>query len=356
MAVIPIADVITTERLPIDAQDIVTKVRLVIAGNRAGADPDRLVCRAADDVDVGTPVDYLAWPITFEYEAPEHAAYRAERSFALPEGVDPFLPPTDTGIPEPVLLNNFTNPGDPSAIRDGDPATFAEFTGTTSSNNSVIFYPHIVGAYGFRIRYELTTARPASSNGIFYDVNIVVVANPAADYDRAAYALAHIDLRDTVGDPAEAYMVLPPLAHLAPENGPVAPVGDITGLVRLGFFVGVESCRIYAFYPLVLNEPLLEDIAKANVRLPAQNPTRVTVTGVVPPDREHTITGWPGGDFTAPVAQQQYELGRTIIDFEQAGAPTGLPAEAVEAARERTTAVKAEVARAGYSVKMGERQ
>jgi hypothetical protein len=357
MAIIPIADVITTERLPIDAQDIVTKVRLVIAGNRAGREPwTEYTATAPDEAPItNTYVTPFPAPVAFEYEAPEHATYRVERSFALPEGFDPFLPPTDTSIPEPGVTN-FSNPGDPSAVRDGDPTTYAE---NTSSGTCLITYfgEDLEGlpAFGFRVRYALapSTALRERWRVVRAFNTFLSASNLPVVISTRQYALAEGSGLESV---SEEYAVTLYDARGLPINH------EDPGLIQRFStqlnvqFTDAGTARVFQFYPLVLDVDLLEDVAKANVRLPAQNPTRVTVAGVVPPDREHTITGWPGGDFTAPVAQQQYELGRTIIDFEQAGAPTGLPAEAVEAARERTTAVKAEVARAGYSVKMGERQ
>src|SRR5690606_9544589 len=99
------------ERLPVDAQDVVTKVTLVVAGNRAGADPGMLIAYNTDDPLTIETVTYCPWPITFEYEAPEHATLGCARAFALPEGVDPFLPPDDDGVPEPDTVINFVNPG-----------------------------------------------------------------------------------------------------------------------------------------------------------------------------------------------------------------------------------------------------
>src|SRR5690606_35628409 len=137
----------------------------------------------------------------------------------------------------------------------------------------------------------------------------------------------------------------------------LTPPDVYRSLVRLGVSQGLFSeWRVTDFYPLILNEALLEEIAKSNVRLPAEKPQRVTVKGYVAPDREHTIVGWPGGDYTATVAQHQYELGRTVIDLEQAGSPVGLDADAIETARFQDARVASAIASAGYSLKMGERQ
>src|SRR5690606_39112832 len=124
-------------------------------------------------------------------------------------------------------------------------------------------------------------------------------------------------------------------------------IQHMVGSINLSV-IGPASSRVTHFYPLILNEALLEENAKANIRLPAQLPQRVTVRGYVAPDREHTIQGWPGGDYTGVVAQHQYELGRTVIDFEESGPPLGVPAEAVEAERVRVARTAASIDRAAY--------
>lgn len=360
MAVISYADVIDRQLLPVDSQEIVTRVRLVIAGDIAGASPTTLTADAgAQGQSQSERVDYVPMPIVFEFEAPEHAIYGAERSFALPSGLNPFLPPTDPLVPEPAVVN-FDNPGSPSAVRDGDPSTFATFTGA----GAVIDYTSAEGqgVVGYRLRYTLETSgvthtrvqaalTPVVMNPLFDGVPAFVPFAPGALVVASVNPLAAAEAQ------TEQYMVLPPMAGWSPDNAAVTPIdGRGFGKMTLIADLNVTAMLVYAFYPLILNEPLLEEIARAQVRLPAQLPQRVTVRGYVSPDREHTIIGWPGGDYTGVVAQHQYELGRTIIDFEQAGSPAGLPAEAIEAARERKQAIDGTVAVANYNLMMGSRR
>lgn len=335
MAVIAYSDVITTERLPIDAQDTITKVRLVIAGGIAGRDPTNL---GVVNIASSEATTYFPNPITYEYEHADHATIGAERSFALPEGIDPFLPPTDASIPEPTGAN-WTNAGSPSAVRDGDPATYATLTSLGTGGS--LTYAYDASFLGFRIKYKAE-----ATQGF---LTVLGAAGRANGYQVSSRHWLESE------DVAEAYFVLPHDARNEAVN-----TSGLSGSAIQQWAVVAGSAHttleVYEFYPLVLNEALLEDIAVAQLRLPAQTPKRVTVRGYVPPDREHTITGWPGGDLVATVAQHQYELGRTIIDLEQAGAPVGLPAESIEAARERTASVRREIGVAGYSLKMGERQ
>ena len=336
MASIAIADVLNVERLPIDAQDLITRVRLVIAGTFAGKDPTRsiikgLVGHALPDV----ALTYFPDPITYEHSDALHTTYRCVRSLALPEGFNPFLPPDDALVPDPTS-SGFS---DPTAVRDGDPETAAVLTGASGH----LTYGYDTSIVGFKLRYTSDTSDGQQ-------------ALLLADAEREWGVVLHADWDLPNGETNEFYVVLP---HDARNN--VANVlSSFPGpsKMRLILLPGTShtTLEVHEFYPLILNEVLLEDVAKANVRLPALLPQRITVRGYVPPDREHTIVGWPGGDYTASVAQHQYDLGRTIIDFEQAGAPAGLPAEAIEAARERQTAINATFQSSSYSLKMGERQ
>lgn len=348
MAIIPMSDVLDHQLLPIDAQDIVTKVRLVIAGNRAGGDPTYFYVGrdAGDGSSDGVTLDYYPRPVVFEYEAPEHATYGCERSLALPENSDPFLPPEHPSIPEPSVSGAWVNPGSPSAVRDGDPLTKA-----TVSGSGAISYSNIVGGVGFKIRFKATRA------GAFYALDVLCRNQRGASSAQGFVTFASVKLLSE--EVTDRYLVLPPDARNETENTP-----DLDGLtyrqtIFLSSVTGTEA-EVVHFYPLVLNTELLENIAKANIRLPGMSPRRVTVRGVVPPDRVHTITGWPGGDYAGFVAQHQYDLLRgeavTIIDFEQAGPPVGLPAEAVEAERVRVARTTASIDRATYGLKMGERQ
>lgn len=354
MATIPYADVIDRQLLPVDSQEIVTRVRLVIAGDMAGSPPEHLTTRLGVSRD-WVARDYAPEPITYVFEAPEHATYGVEKSFALPSGVNPFLPPSDPLILEPGT-QNFLNPGAPSAMRDGDPLTFAQRAdlGDGGSNRGMALFTYNNNPlepvprrriWGYRLRYHLSV-------GSF----VVRVHNRAfltsVRHELWAMSAPPVTLEDDT--PEDRYLVLPQDAGFNPVNNE-EPVGVEDGYVQVETSEDADL-RLVDFYPLILDELLLEDIARAQVRLPAQTPQRVTVRGYVPPDREHTITGWPGGDYTGAVAQHQYELGRTIIDFEQAGSPAGLPAEAIEAARERRQAIEGAVQVANYNLKMGSRR
>lgn len=361
MAVIDYADVITTERLPIDAQDLATRVQLVVAGNLAGWTPRQAFARI-DSGGAVEPMTIVQRPITHVFEHAEHATLGVVKSLGLPEGMDPFLPPTDAGVGEPYSTTGLTNAGSPSAIRDGDPATYA--VSDLSGTSQVVWRQWLTSPnqriYGFRLVHTFTKDGAGSTYALDSAPGLVTIIQRShrsvSDPVEARYYWP-IQPTEDHDSPMDAYAVVPFDARGHADNNAGETIIDYSYLdLTVLQQSGGGELRIHAFYPLILNEALLDGIAEAQARVPAQTPKRVTVRGYVPPDAEHTITGWPGGDLTAAVAQHQYELGRTIIDLEQAGAPVGLPAEAIEAARERTASVRREVAVAGYSLKMGERQ
>src|SRR5690606_23138514 len=120
-----------------------------------------LIAYNTDDPLTIETVTYCPWPITFEYEAPEHATLGCARAFALPEGVDPFLAPDDDGVPEPDTVINFANPGSPSAVRDGDPSTYAALA---SPGSGRIAYPVTAGVVGFKLKYTLLSGPTTAAN------------------------------------------------------------------------------------------------------------------------------------------------------------------------------------------------
>lgn len=370
MASILMADVLEHQLLPVDAQDVVTRVRLVVAGQEAGIDPwGTHYCQMIQDLDsdpntgevpIGD-VQYYPDPVTFVYEAPEHAIYGVERSFGLPSGVNPFLPPEHPDVPEPTWdPASINNPGLPSVVRDGDPLTYATIVDPNSPGNSLIQYAWDSRFVGWAAHVEgVAPAFAFNTNAntgaeVIWEEHRVVETNQTAVLTWAWYALP-------TGQGSWQYSVFPGDARGNVSNGadgrhwskvimqiPVMQPRDP---------VPQPNAKIYAFYPLILNEALLEEIARAQIRLPAQAPRRVTVRGALPPtDTSHTIVGWPGGDYTGVVARQTYREGVTVVDFEQAGAPPGVPQELLEAERVRTTRTQAAIANANYNLMMGSRR
>ncbi|MFA5567612.1 MAG: hypothetical protein WC972_03090 [Trueperaceae bacterium] len=361
MATIQFADVLDHQLLPIDSQDVVTKVRLVVAGSTAGDIAE--VHQKADTPGGAETRAYVPWPVTFEYEAPEHAVYGAERSFALPAGVNPFLPPTSPAVGEPNVVSGFSNPGAPSAIRDGDPLTYAEWTAGLGVAGRLSYgLKANVQVVGFRLTYSLEVSGEGllwpgfgTHARVWVGIRYHTAGDPGSGLVEAWAVSPSLSPVEIARD---LYGVAPPAAWAAPGNGGGTILRSYgSPVLQLRVDTNTAAMRVHEFYPLILDEDLLLGIAKAQVKVPAQSPRRVTVRGSLPPEAtEHTITGWPGGDYTGQVARQTYREGTTVVDFEQAGAPPGVAQEAIEAERVRAARTRQVVETAGYALKMGERQ
>lgn len=365
MATIPYANVIKTEPLPIDAQNIATRIRLMIAGTRSGKQPDILDVLADDtggSSGAYSHVTYVPAPIVHDYQDAAHATYGVVRSEDAPQGLAPFLAPTDASIPEPTAYG-MSNPGSPSAVRDGDGTTYAQNDGThdtidlrfdTGVGPSVQFV-------GFKIKYAANTqASTLPATGFKGHVAVAMTIRRDTALAWPIYTVkGYWGLPDT--DANEFYVLFPFDARGLAENQG-SPGSNDTLQMTLdlyslpGSLAAAGDLKVYEFYPLVLDAAKLDGIAAQYVKLPAATPTRVTVRGYVPPAASHTITGWPGGDYTGKPAKHTYGGGLTIIDFEQKGAPIGSTQEAAQVQAAQTANAQSLVTAQGYPLRLGERQ
>lgn len=348
MAVFDFERVLDYERLPIDAQDIVTKARVVIAGQADGDLPHKY---QEANFSPHQP-RYLPIPIVVEYEHPTHVSYQAERSFSLPPGVDPFLPATSPLITDAIMTAEWWT-GPPSNLRDGNMSTNVEFNTTrpgVANPRILLRAASSAVIVGCRLVYTLQLESTAAYSPVRLELDVggrSVGPLTAPQFIRA-------EVVEATG--------MTEVTMIAPRNldWSGSPTYEMDLVVRansgLAEVPKITSFLVHEFYPLIVNSNLVRDIAKAQVRLPVSTPRRVVVRGYLPPgDLFHTITGWPGGDYTGKVARQTYRDMTTIIDFEQAGAPPGLSQEALEAERVRLNRTEQIVRSASYPTLIGRR-
>lgn len=365
MATIPYSTVQGHHPLPIDAQELATRVRLVIAGTWAGREPDILQVLSDDTGGISgvySHVSYIPAAIVHEHTDAADATYHAAKSFELPAGLSPFLDPTDASIQEPTSYG-MSNPGSPSAVRDGDGTTYAQNDGTgdpielrywTGVSPTVQFV-------GFKIKYVANTqASVLPVTGFKGHIAVAMTIKRATAHTSPIYTVTgYYGCEDA--EMNEFYALLPFDARGLAENQGF-PSADDTLITEIalyslpGSLAAAGDLKVYEFYPLVLDTTLLDDVASQNVLVPASAPQRVKVEGYVPPDKTHTITGWPGGDYTGAVARQTHGGGVTVIDFEQKGAPAGAPQEAAQVAAFNVQGTRSRIAAATYPVRLGQRQ
>lgn len=346
MANIAYANVRSRELQPIDARDICTKVTLVVAGRPSGREATRVMVR--DDTD--TAYTHYPSPIVVEVEADEHTTYYAHKVVQLPDGVNPFLDPTDSAIPDP----NHVDVGLAPALRDGDPDT-----------NVTIDVDATVAASSIA---QIVSAKAVDDTGEFVGFRIMYSFNASGEHDdlqrpvlsgerwvgvggtrfMAAWSWWELPFSTGQADVTDLWATAHPDARGSSD-------GQTLDRFEIHLRGVLGEAIITHFYPLVLNTDHLENIARSHLKLPAATPSRVTVAGVVPLEAEHTIVGWPGGDLVIPVARQTYGRDETIIEVEQKSAPRGIASTTLEAASIRAQREAQARARDLYGLRMAPR-
>ena len=344
MATIAYADVVHSTPLPVDAQDVLTKVHIVIAGTKSGRAPDYVWTAHQGTGITRELLTYAPWPVAYTHTDAAHATYGVEGAREF-KGANPFHAAEATAVGEPAGGTGLTNAGSPSAIRDGDATTYGAPTDGSGVVAGTAIWHGYVPIVGYRIRYELG----GGANDLAY-VAMAYTDEAANIVTRAAWVLP------PSSDGADVYAVLPLDARMASVNGGSQddPLG-VDVLRDLTFYARGDA-KLYEAYPLIPDTVGLAATGASLIRTPAASPRRLVVRGYVAPDGSLTVTGYPGGDLVATVAQVTYDQGYTILDLGQAGAPAGANADIVEAFRGVSAQRSREIGRAAYDLLMGERQ
>ena len=303
---------------PISAEELTTKVNLVIAGSPSGRVPEYEDHYHNDptlyDSGVGAEssrlmFDYVPVPVVFTAEHPLHSVFRAERSFALPEGLAPFLEPADAAAVTGVSLSNPSgNWVDTQEMHSNNSATSAF---TDEATWPTLQWSYLAGGdnpidgqaiVGFRLVYSAEFASaafaspdprlrpharvrqlvvsPATPNGP------VSTFSPGDDY--ASVADNYYALTSTQGDAERGavglYGITPFPAHFHNLNrSPGTFVNSCYVTISIGATNAVGRSRLYHFYPLVLNAALLQEVAESNFKVPRSMSGDVVVRGYSPP-------------------------------------------------------------------------
>jgi hypothetical protein len=352
-------DIIEFQPLPVDATDPFDAVEVIIAPSLVGnIDPQHILVKR------GTAPfeDYLAAPVTYTHRDRTPAYYFRAIEYT---GKWPFIPIDEvSGYYDDVLSLGVT--GAANAI-DDDPDTGAINSGTGPMQFGYAFDSgHNTGrVFGFAIAYQLLDKLyPTASGATTRNPVNVQISYATEDYMTVGvYPLpvtTNILPTSTPGiivsGPDEDqrigiyYALLPPDAFMYEENGgPGVWATQITaeayGFMAASDFYAVE------FYPLVLSSTRLSSFAKPFIRMPKTHPLKITVPYIVTPEAEHTIVGYPGGDYTAVAERHQHIDGNTSIYFEEPGTH-----EEVKGERAVRGIIERELARAGYNLMMASRR
>ncbi len=333
MATIPYANVIDRKHLPVDAQDVVTEARLVIAGEYQGAAPSREFTEIALSGGGTEYGDVYPWPIVYSRipNASNNNTYRAARSFKLPTSFNPFQDVANSvGNDNEGTHTNITNSAN---AYDGSSSTAASNTAAGAATYILKYINFDLGttistAYGAFLRYQWNDS-PSDSpslDGSYMRVTHAPSLEVLAT-DDVYSSTYYVPLTLTGDEAVSVYMVCPRDARASTVN--MGTPGDFKGFtttitVFIRDTVASGDLKIFDLHGLVLNGAALDALGDKQIRVPVSSPKTVTVDYHVPMAASHTITGWPGGDLTADVARQSYQEGTTIIEFEATNRSLGL--------------------------------
>jgi hypothetical protein len=322
---------------PADAEDVVSKVHIVVAGSPAGTAPTQfesvhvdteylfIIGGGGDIAYKKTQFDYVPKPVVFTYEDPLHSFFRAERSFALPEGINPFLEPDDAkdypgiyfhAVPL-YVAGQPTGWTDIEGIYSRDGSEYAE--SNTSSPSAITYSVWFLDPdqtedimtnlpiKGFRLVYQanllsqtgdlkngthalmrLTAWNVDEERTYFWEGDYGTQLNMWWALSSAPDLYSSTDSESYVG----LYSVMNPSAQQdrinAREDEVFSPSGfkEFKGgraTVSVYFQGFTDTVKIHYFYPLILNETLLTEVAKANIKIPRTMPGDAIVRGYSPP-------------------------------------------------------------------------
>lgn len=284
-------------------------------------------------------------PATYTFKAtdPDWADVQAEKANVLPDGADIIRAAGQEPLPGPSYYGGLLNPG--NAV-DGNPATYAENDPALTFHFLQFNQPKGTDAdpiVGFRLVYSLDltgAATPTSAGAVLhygYPNPAGPTVPPGGGEPILVNATASFDFRllDTKGELREVTTMHPIPEEFMRDNvtGPftASSVTPVTAIASVALDMpdttplAAGKFRIYTFEPIRLSRAKLDTLARKALVPPAQEPTEFTVAGLLGPNPTVTLTGAPGGDLTADVAEfegrhERGALVSTVVKLEQPGA------------------------------------
>ena len=295
--------------LPINSENAVTQPRIIVAGERAGIEPYNNV------IDLnGVSRDYYPSSIYYDYDGSgdDPAGAKIKREFPVTTRT-PFHDFNTIPSFGAVTTNNFTNP---AGAYDGSGATSAvNSNGPGSSNYFEFLYDstEITAGnipYGIYLKYYLDKSDDPPTQAVTNDTTDLAIMYASAGL---YFHTTHYALPSATPDPIGILVIVPPdLRLIDPVYYPFDQV-----FIYIQTFASSGNFLLYHALPLLLNQDRLQKEAISQMRLTGQKPLKFIYQGVLPCDKEHTITGFPGGDYTASVAKQVYKEGFTEVNLEE---------------------------------------
>ena len=258
------------EWLPVEGDDVVTKVILV------DNIPKTEVRYGDYEYKPMFPFNALD-VVTFEYEAPEHAIYGAEKAFVYRGEMLRLNTDADR------IAYAYNNLDAPLNALDCDDATYASATAfgdvSLEADLSTV-------AYGVLALVEIRDA------SVYPWISLSVTHLGANNVLLAMYGYSTDLITQSGKYPLLMYFPIPP--------------GTVTSKIKVYVYYAnaADAVRVYRLCGLVPVD--LTDTAKSLIRLPFQTPTEIRFDRFQAPAATLTVTGAPGGDISGSVEEWEY--------------------------------------------------
>jgi hypothetical protein len=310
--------------LQVSADDVVTEATLIGLTNASGAAPMfRWATSEPYGASVSLTVPYVNATLTGTVMDAEHAAYLAQVAAIPPAGADLLTYSHEpAGYTQHVVNEQFSRDGDPSTYAQNEVAPAG--SGTYAMTLTYDVPAGVDGLVGYRLLYSTDHSDTGGS------VQLAYATAASGPTDDTASSLAQWQLPGTGGRVQEVTAIMPPPTVVV-KAGATGTGLDQTYKGRLTVVLLPKDSttpgdlRIYEVTPIYLSGAKVRALAGSLIKLPARLPTELKLTRLLSPAAAVTVTGVPGGDLTADVAEYGFEhtetaTTTTTVKLEQSGA------------------------------------
>lgn len=258
--------------LPVEGEEVVTKVCLVntlsnLEERHGSYDYRPTFAFGASNL------------VIYQYEAPEHDLYGAEKAYVYNGRLLRLTTPDD------VDALTSTNLGDPNKAVDCNDITYA----SSDTDGSVILRAKLKRvAYGVLALVDIKDVSnyPSIMIGVYH-------------YDASGTLTGYYSKGTGIISSAGKY----PLMYYFPIPNRTA-YSEVKAYIY--YAAAADAIRVHRLCGLVMDD--LSAYASSLIRLPYQSPAEVEWQGYQPPARYLTVIGAPGGELTGEVDTWEYEL------------------------------------------------
>lgn len=313
---------IHVEWVPINAEEVVTGAALIVVTEASQAVESLISLHGVKVYTVISSVftyyPYIPKPVVIDYEDPvHHPSYKAKITRLMGH-----LLRADSALLSSAVItgSGFNNP---TNAYDDNPNTYAQAPAGDDFANASLFYKYTEAdgnsAAGKRVvgcRIIYTSNHPTNAGAL-----VTIMRSNASNFlgtHRQLYVATLPNTGSVSGEPKIVDIILPQATIFEPDASAI--------YMQCLIQTHRDDFRLYEFVPIYADTELGTEIAKSLIKLPAQNPSVISVANQLwPPTKTVYISDVPGiasGILEGDVAEYEYTVSSedgkmTQVKFEQ---------------------------------------